>query len=192
MDMANVLTVVWLVIGWIVSQTSILVWASLMLPDRVQRARERVESRPVVCFFFGLLVFVLTLVIATNLIKEGRPGHLQLFGWIFMGPMLAAGIIGGASIARIAADRIYAHSNAESTLPSMIGGALCTTASGFVPIVGWFLYFPVTGFISIGAGAMALLQRRKRPVIDHAPIMDAAVAGETGHSIYSVPERLNA
>jgi hypothetical protein len=190
--MANVLTVVWLVIGWIVTQTSILVWASLMLPNRVQRARERIEGRPVTCFLLGLLTFLVTIVFVSQLIKEGRPGHLQLFGWILMAPTLASAVIGGAGIARIAADRIYAHTAAEATLPSLIGGALCTTASGFVPIVGWFLYFPVTGFISIGAGVQVLLGRERRRAYRVEPLVETPEEPGAAAPVYGVPERLNA
>lgn len=168
--MANVLAIVWFVIGVVVSQTALLVWTALLLPGRVERARRRIETEPVRSFFRGLGVLVVTLVVAGALVRQGRPGPVQLLGWLLTGPMLAGWAAGAAAIARIAADRIRGASSpgAPGFLP-LLGGALCTVLGGLAPFVGWFVFGPLIGLISIGAGVPALFGRERREAPARAP-----------------------
>ncbi|MFN3650316.1 MAG: hypothetical protein ACK47B_12135 [Armatimonadota bacterium] len=174
--MANVLTVVWFVIGFVVTHTAILVWANLMLPNPVERARERVERRPYLCGFVGLGIFALFFTLAVALLSS-QVGGLQLLGWIVLSPMLVSAVIGGAGIARQLAARIRRTTGQERSIAALVGGALCTALPGWLPVVGWFIYFPVTAAISIGAGAMAIARRQPRT----APAAQPAPAAEATH-----------
>src|SRR3982750_2005326 len=53
--MANVLSVIWFIIGTVVTLASLLVWPALMMPGPVRRARLRLEAKPVASFFLGVL-----------------------------------------------------------------------------------------------------------------------------------------
>jgi hypothetical protein len=168
--MANVLTVVWFIIGWTAMQTGLMVWLALMLPQRVGRARERVETAPVRTFFVGAAFWIVTVLFAVNLIKQGRPGPVQLFGWLTAGPMLAASAIGGAAFAQIVSERIRERSPQTSPLAALAVGGLCTAISGLLPVIGWFVFLPIVGFMSVGAGLSALL--RKKPAQHPEPALD--------------------
>ena len=159
--MANVLTVVWLVIAWVVMQSAIQVWTALMLPNPVERARQRLERKPVASLFLGLLFWGVTLLLGTTLLKEGNPGGAQLLGWIVMAPMLASAIIGGAAFAELVGSRIRPRMQNDSRILALVGGALCTTLAALLPVVGWVVFLPIIGFMSIGAGALGLLSRRR-------------------------------
>ncbi|MFN3923103.1 MAG: hypothetical protein ACK4K6_05535, partial [Pseudarthrobacter sp.] len=164
--MANVLTVVWFVIAYVAAQTSLMVWAALMFPDRVKRARERVETRPVASFFKGLLFWGVNLLLAFGIfIKEGNPGQIQLTGWLLLGPMLAGSVLGGAAFAEIVAERIRTRSGSDAVMPSLIGGALFTTLAGLMPVIGWFVFYPLVSLISVGAGFPALFREKKPRVV---------------------------
>jgi hypothetical protein len=159
--MANVLTAVWFVIGFIVFHTSLLVWTALMLPNPVERARQRVERKPVASFFTGALFAVATIVLATSFLKEGNPGPVQLMGWLLLSPMLVSAMVGGAAFAGILGRRIRSHANGEVTLTALVGGAACTALCGWMPVLGWFAFFPITGLISVGAGALGIISKRQ-------------------------------
>ncbi|MGV3722925.1 MAG: hypothetical protein ACO1SX_18660, partial [Actinomycetota bacterium] len=47
------------------------------------------------------------------------------------------------------------------------GGALLTTLSGLLPVVGWVVFFPVMTFIAVGSGALGILSKRR--VAEAAP-----------------------
>lgn len=159
--MANVLTVVWLVIGTVAANTSLLVWASLMFPQPVERARQRLERRPYASFFIGLPFTLFSVIVAGAFLKEGNPGGVQMIGWLLLAPMLVCSIIGGAGFARILADRIAPRMRNESPILALTGGALCTTLPGLLPVIGWFVYYPTTLFMATGAGLMGLVSRRR-------------------------------
>ena len=164
--MANVLTVVWFLIAYVVTNTSILVWAALMLPNPVERARLKLERKPVASFFVGAAVWAVTIVVASALLKEGSAAPLQLLGWMTAGPMLASSVVGGAAFANVLAVRLRPQMKSDSPLLALLGGALCTTLSGLLPVVGWVVFLPLVGFMSVGAGVMGLFRlprRARRP-----------------------------
>ncbi len=184
--MANVLTVVWFVIAYVVMNSAMQVWAGLMLPGPVERARERVERKPVACFFWGALILAVTAAVSLNLIAGGRPGPVQLLGWIVAGPMLAGSIVGGAAFSQLLAGRIQARQRTEAPMLALVGGALCTTLASLLPVIGWFVFIPVVGMISIGSGFPALFKRRRgadsrqQTADSGSPAIDPKWAGISG------------
>jgi hypothetical protein len=171
---ANVLTVVWIVIAYVVMNSAMQIWAGLMLPGPVERARERVERKPVKSLFWGALILGITAAVSLNMINGERPGPVQLLGWIVAGPMLAGSIIGGAAFSQLLARRIQAQMQNDSHIQALVGGALCTTLASLLPVIGWFVFLPVVGLISIGSGFPALFARRKRVV--EQPVLEMPVA----------------
>lgn len=169
--MANVLTVVWFVILYVTAQTAIMVWASFMLPNPVERARQRAERKPVLHFFLGALFWAMTLVVITLFVKEGNPGPVQLIGWSLAGPMLAGSVVGGAAFAQLVAERIRSRAPSVGLVPSVVGGALMTALAGLLPIIGWLVFLPITGFISVGAGMLGIFSKREvaKPVEQAVP-----------------------
>jgi hypothetical protein len=90
---------------------------------------------------------------------------VQLLGWIVMGPMLTSSIVGGAAFSSILAERMARQMKNDSRILALAGGALCTSLSSLLPVIGWFVFLPVVGLISTGSGLMALLSKRhvRRP-----------------------------
>ena len=114
--MGNVLAVVWTVVGFVVFHTAMLVWAALMLPNPVERARQRVEKQAGRHFFLGAVVAALNVSLGVAFLQGG--GGLQLLGWILMSPVLISAVIGGAAFARLLAARIQErmqHTHPAST-----------------------------------------------------------------------------
>lgn len=181
--MGVVIGFVWLVIGYVLMQTSIQVWAAMMLPNPVERARQRIMKKPVGSFFLGLVIGVAVTAIGVNLIKI--PGLGSLIGYTLMAPMFAASTIGGAAFTRILGERIKQHQRNESDIVSLVGGAFLTTAAGLLPVIGWFMFLPLTGFIAIGSGTLALLSKRR--VEEEAPVAPAPVNWPAGYVAQPLP-----
>jgi hypothetical protein len=159
MGFGGVLSIVWSVIAYLVMNTAAVVWVALMLPGPTQRARARILHHPSACFFLGLLVAAVTLVISLTFLS-GRAGGLQLLGWILAGPALTASVVGAAAIATIVAERIRPLCRSESGMLSLVGGAACTSLASLLPVLGWFVFLPLVGLVCVGAGTLGLLSRR--------------------------------
>jgi hypothetical protein len=159
--MGFILGIVWSVIGYVLTQTSLLVWAALMFPNPVERARARVLAKPGLSAFTGLVIWGVTMLLAVALLKEGNPGPLQMMGWLVLSPMLIASIIGLAGISQVIAGRLQERSDRIGRVSGLVGGAFCTTLAFFVPVIGWFVLWPVAAWIGIGAGVHALFVKPK-------------------------------
>lgn len=160
--MGYVLGLVWFVIGYVVSQTAVMVWASLMLPGPVSRAQTQMQGRPWATFFIGAALWGVTFLFVTVVTQAKGPA--QLIGWMMLAPFLASAAIGGGAVAQIVGERLRPLTKSDSEAVSLVGGALCTVLSGLVPLVGWALLFPIVSCISMGAGMVALVKGRKKAV----------------------------
>jgi hypothetical protein len=170
--MGVVIGFVWLVIGYVLMQTSIQVWAALMLPNPVERAQQRIVRHPYASFFIGVGCWLASVLIASVFLRGAGP--LSIVGYILMGPMFAASVVGGAGFSRILGGRITRHQRNESEITALIGGAFLTTAGTLLPVIGWFLFLPVVGFISIGSGFMGIVSRRRVAEERVVPVPQAA------------------
>lgn len=158
--MANVLTVVWFVIAYVVTSSALMVWTALMFPNPVERARQRAATKPVASFFIGAAIWGVSFLVAVSLL-QGKHALLQLLGWVSAAPALTASVVGGAGLARLLGERMQSQMKSEAPLPALIGGALCTTLAGLLPVVGWVVFFPVATFVAIGSGALGVVSKRR-------------------------------
>ena len=169
--MANVLTVVWSVILYVVTASSIAVWVALMLPNPVERARQQLETKPLRCLFMGALFAAAVVLIFATFLGNATPGPVKLIGWILMAPALVGGTVGNAAFARLIAGRIAPQMGNRSPILALVGGAVCTTISGLLPIVGWLIFLPVIVTMALGAGLPALFQKKEAvPVSIPTPV----------------------
>lgn len=184
--MGVVIGFVWLVIGYVLMQTSIQVWTALMLPNPVERARQRIVRKPYASFFVGLAFWGASVALGVNLIKI--PGAGSLIGYAVMAPMFAASVVGGGALSRIIGERIKKYQRNESGITALIGGAFITTLAGLLPVIGWFMFLPLTGFIAIGAGALGVVNKRRveeeEPAPAAAPVYPATPA-EDPHAAWT-------
>jgi hypothetical protein len=158
---ANVLTVVWFVVAWVVMQTAVMLVTGLLLPNVVERAQRRIVARPVGSFFRGALFWLVSAFLAVALLNSGKHGLVQFLGWIAPAPMFACSVIGGAAFARLLAERMQPQAGNTSRLAQFALAALATSLSGLLPLIGWVVFFPVVGCICTGAGLSAVRRREK-------------------------------
>ena len=159
--MANVLGVVWTVVGWILTQVGAMLLIGLLFPNPVRRAERRILERPGRSFAAGLLFWVVSAFLTISLL-QAKAAPAQILGWLCAGPMLACSIFGGAALARLAGSRIREEAPHAPRLLCVLGGALCVTLAGLLPVIGWFVILPLSGFTAVGAGLWALAPGRRR------------------------------
>jgi len=183
--MANVYSIAFTVLGVVAAHCCLLVWTAIVLPGPVDRARRRIETRPVSNFFIGLACFAATVclfggfsAVRAQLVPKIDDGleylsvHLQFtrsyndawvltnwLQWPLAAPVFAGFIFGGAGFAQIFGIRARAMMRDDRPLLGLTFGALCTSTSYFLPLIGWFVYLPIVGLISIGSGICGMLGR---------------------------------
>ena len=180
--MANVYSVAFSVAGIILMHTCLLVWAAVVVPRPVERARHRLEAHPLAsliaglgcCLLIGAFVggFMLIRPQSVRWVSDSLEFLSESFyftrfyndAWIITNlivwlpatPLLAAFVVGGAGFAQLFADRARAMTTVDRPLAVLTYGALCISASYFLPVVGWFVFLPLVGLMSIGSGAQGL------------------------------------
>lgn len=195
--MANVAAVTYFVVGFVIMHASLLVWIAIMLPGTVHRARQRLETRPVVSLLWGLGVVSVMLLMASGLllvrmqcigVVSGILQHLSewltvnrvahdsylvthCLGWLLMAPFMIGWACGGAAFAELFASRIRRLTGEQHSVRALVGGAFCTSAAGFLPLAGWFAFLPLVGLMSMGAGTWALLPCGLRAACKAQPAM---------------------
>jgi hypothetical protein len=183
--MANVYSIAFSVLGVVLAHCCLLVWTAIVLPLPVDRARRRIENQPVSSFLIGLVCCLITIgliggfsAIRDSIVPklddmlEYLSVHLHFtrfyddawrltknLVWVLTAPIFAGLIFGGAGFAQLFAVRARALMRDDRPLLALTYGALCTSTSYFLPMVGWFVFAPVVGLISIGAGLCAILSR---------------------------------
>lgn len=181
--MANVYSIAFTVLGVWAAHSCLLVWTAIVLPGPVERAQRRIELRPVWSFFIGLACCLATLCLIGGFsllrprlelrfddLLDYLSVHLAFtrsyndawiatngLVWLLGAPVLAGFIFGGAGLARIFGIRARAMMRDDRPLLGLTCGAACTSASYFMPLVGWFIFLPIVGLISIGAGICGML-----------------------------------
>ena len=183
--MANIYAIAFSVLGVILLHSCTLAWAAMLLPGPVARARQGLEARPVASFLIGLAssLVMAGLVIGFLLVRSrclvwvsesldylaDRLQFARFYNdawiitnglvWILAAPLLVGLIVGGAGFAQLFAARARPLMREDRPLLGLAWGSLCTSAAYFLPLVGWFVFLPVVGLMSIGAGICGIVSR---------------------------------
>ena len=156
--MADVYTVALSILGIWITGPGLMLALNAVLPVRTERAYRHLSSAPWRSFFTGLGITIVVTVFALVManiragIASGVSVLLVLFG-------LGLWAVGAAGMTRLAAEWMETKTGSGSRLRNLVFGALALELSGFVPLIGWFLFTPLVGIIQIGAGASSLFGR---------------------------------
>ncbi len=162
--MADVYTVTFIIIGILLSVPALLVALNLLMPKVTQRAYTRLDRTPVKCFFLGLPVTGFMPIYSLAMF-ESNAGVLQGSAFIVAFLGLGIGSIGGAGMARLLGQRLTPIANPNSKLTNLTRGAVLYELACLVPIVGWFLFIPISAVMAIGAALFALVGWIPKPTV---------------------------
>ena len=186
--MANVMAAVAFVCCFVALHGGMLIWAAVILPGPVGRARSNLISRPYACLAWGIFLIIAGFVLLAFLVPQRDAGFRDIgdlltlltalssgerfsndarilthaIGWLAVSPLMAAWAIGGAGFSRLFADRAGRDWNVRSPARGLVAGSVCTSVGYLVPFVSWFVFLPLVGALSVGAGAMAIVLRGTR------------------------------
>jgi len=165
-----------------ITSIALLIVLNLLLPEKVERAREKLENQPVRCLVIGLVAlgfsFAILLllgylinlpVLQTMAIKNVSylsAVHglvrvmLTLLLFLLGLSLLGISAIGLAGLANSLGQRV---GKTGSTINPTLIGATLVVLSGLVPYLGWFIFAPIALGISFGANIQVLFQPKAAP-----------------------------
>jgi len=129
----------------------------LLFPATVERARLRIERTPWRCFWLGgVMTAILLIPIVILLALPFGPAKFAGFAAIFIS--LAVASLGAAGLAAKMADRLMSHSSGTlSSAGAFVRGAVALELAAIFPVIGWFIFIPLTLVTALGATVFALL-----------------------------------
>jgi hypothetical protein len=144
---------------------AVLLILELLFPRRVDASASLVQTAPWRSFFLGLVLAIFGVALGLGLLNGAGP--LKALGLLLLGFLGVLASFGSAGIARIIAMRAQErmegleYGGERVSLPNMKIGAGLLIGASMLPIVGWFFFFPVLFFLSVGVGIQAL--RKPKP-----------------------------
>lgn len=143
----------------------LLTW-QLLLPNVVQRAEQRLEANPWRCFWAGLVLLGLALIPLAILFNIPGPGQALGFATTFL--LMTVASLGAAGLARLMGQRLQKEGVSVSISGATIRGAVAMALAAIFPVIGWFIFIPLTLIITFGAAMPALWPWRSRAKVAEA------------------------
>lgn len=170
MNMGDVFAFFGLLLMLAIALPGMLLTWWLLLPRTVERARQRLIQTPGRCFGLGLAWLAVAAPIIAVLF------NVPAAGWFGVGVMLALASLGTAGVAALMGSRLLDAGASPSRFGAFVRGAIALELAVIVPVIGWFVFFPIITVCSLGAAGFALLRWNPRtttpaitPEMSHAP-----------------------
>ena len=156
MIMADVFAVFGTLLAVAIALPALLLTWQLLHPNLTTRAEMRVGQTPWLCFFAGIGFLVLAaipLIILFNLPWSG----FQVMGFIGIFVLMALASLGAAGMAALLGKRMQGLGLSASAVGATLRGAIAMELAAAFPIIGWFIFIPITFTVVFGAALFALV-----------------------------------
>jgi hypothetical protein len=148
----------------------------LLFAGAVERAQKRLEATPGRCFGLGLGVAIL-LAIPISILLALSVGPANFLGAVIVFGSLAFASLGAAGMSALMAERLGRRVGANTgTAGTFVRAAVALELAAAFPIIGWFIFTPLTILTSLGAATFAALHWMPRPAAGAAPEAAASQA----------------
>jgi len=165
MTLAQVQFWVAIVVALIASWSALLISVALLLPAAATRAQEELETAARRCGVRGILFWLLQIaawgVLLNNRIQAPVVKLICLAAALALG---AAMTVGAAGLAQLLGARIVERARGATPWGALVRGSVVYSLACLVPVIGWLLFAPIAGIVSMGAGIAAMRSRRPEPL----------------------------
>lgn len=154
----DVLAVIGVVVTVVVSTWALVMTVSMLFGGRTMRAQARLEQAPWKTILLGAVMALVLGFIVVALLNQPNPLG-KLIGWVIYLLMLVVMAIGLSGLAGLLARHLAQMEPSLSPYGALSRSAFLCVVATLLPILGWFVVAPLTLFVSLGAGAQAVLER---------------------------------
>lgn len=167
MIMADLLSVVLLVVGSILVVNSYWLAAVSLAPALVERARQQYAA-PIKATGLGLMIALPFAGLGAFLLKtHSYVGYF--FGFIAFGIPAIVGLAGSTGLAQKIGAGLPSTVDGHQPWRRVLRGGTVFTLTMLLPFVGWFVIFPWALLSGLGAAALAIAESRKHPRVSATP-----------------------
>ena len=144
--------------GICLSAWALMLAVALVFPNKAHQAENRMSTRPWLCLFLGLLIWLTFGTFSVALISSPVPG-VKLVGWGVLMTILSIAAVGSSGSAMLASRRLKRLDPDITPYAALSKSAAFIVIAGLLPVLGWFLIVPLLLCVSTGAGLTALKAR---------------------------------
>ena len=160
MLMADAFAITMLFVGLMIVLPATWLLFGALWPSALERGQRRIPRMPIGTFFTGVgvaTVFILLTVAlgSANLPALALPIAAFGLGWAFFGT---------SAFARHLGERL--STPGQPAWRSHLRGSIVLSLSFLVPILGWFLVFPIAMILGLGTTTLSLIRPQKQAPTD--------------------------
>ena len=160
MIMADVLLVVFLILGLFLAFPGYWLLSRALFPRLTEGSRRCYEDMPVRTTLAGIGITVLLAILSAILV--GIPAApLQTIGVLFISASLAFALAGTGGLCAMIGSRLASPADEQRPWRATLKGGIVLELSFLLPLAGWFLLLPLALISGAGAATIALFRRRR-------------------------------
>lgn len=165
-----------IVMALIISWAGLLMATALALPGSTAKAQDALQTAPRRCFLHGLGLLAL---FGIGVVMASLPlPVVKLAGILLMLALGGLAVLGSAGVAYLLGQRIGEMSGAKTSFGTLTRGSLLFGVAALFPLIGWYLFAPITIICALGAGAWAVKPEQRNIPSHSRPLMpDFDLAG---------------
>lgn len=163
MIMADVLKIVFLIVGTLIVIVSYWLAATALFPQAVSQARTHYERHPVRITLLGSVVGVPLFLLGVTLVAAGPTPLIKVLGGSFASVLLLLALFGSAGLCQRIGNGMPAPLDEFQPWRRVYRGGTVLALTFVLPIVGWFAIFFWTLISGFGAALTVLWSARKSP-----------------------------
>lgn len=168
MNLADVFTFLFTILGFIIVFVCYWLMAAGVAPEFVGRAAERLRLRPIVSIALGLVTMLPLIIIGVIVSQKATNGPLKVVGLtIILLPLLIA-LFGSAGWALRIGAGLKSRRDEREPWRRVLRGGIVLAITFVLPFIGTFVVMPLV-FVS-GCGAFILALWRSHPTVAYAPL----------------------
>ena len=152
MTLADVFTVVFLILGMLITLPALWLLLKALFPAAVGRSRDRIAATPIRCFLAGIVPAFASVA----LMAQPAPPVKGVGVLLFLGLVLLAGI-GMAGLSTIVGERLPSAADEGRPWRGLVRGAVCLELAFLLPVVGWLGLLPIALVTGLGAALIGLI-----------------------------------
>lgn len=182
MIMADVLKIVFIIIGFLLCYISYWLAAAALFPGVVDRARHQYETHPIRITLVGLGLAVPFILVTIGIGKVAHPIAKMLGVAVISVPILY-GLAGSAGLALRIGQSLRSSIDDSQPWRRTLRGAIVLSLTFLLPIIGWFIVMPWTLVSGLGAAVCAMFQKQPQPIAQAQPTSPSPQADTARESV---------
>ena len=164
MIMADVLKIVFLILGTLIVFVSYWLAAAALFPRTVGIAREVYARRPLRATFVGVVVAAPLVLLGLALLGGAPNPALKMIGVVSLSIPVMLGLLGSAGLGERIGVGLPSDVDAVHPWRRVLRGGAVLSLTFLLPVIGWLGVLPWTLLSGVGASVLAWRARRAQPV----------------------------